>query len=95
MARWYCSGSRCMSVSRPILSWSVLGIARDKTFFRDCTLSYRSETSSSFCKSLSVDESWSEMVVRGLEPLFRSHSLVMQVYSAAAFSQIFCWMSLT
>ena len=72
-----CSGSRRISSSSPIRSTSVRGMARDKTCFRDGTFSYRSDTSSSFCKSLSEEESWSEMVVRDLAPLLRCHSLVM------------------
>jgi hypothetical protein len=56
---------------------SVLGNALASTVFLEATFSYRSDFSSSFCRSLSVDESWSEMVVRYLLPLFRCHSLAM------------------
>ena len=66
-----------MSVSRPIFSTSVLGIALARTCFLDCKFSYRSDNSSSFCRSLSDEESKSDTVVRGLEPLLRCHSLVI------------------
>lgn len=93
--RLTCSGNLCIKASKPTLSTKVLGKALFNTFFLLSTFSYKSDCSSSAWSWLRVEESWSEMVVRALVPLLRSHSLVMHVYSWAAFSQIFCWISLT
>lgn len=71
------SGSLCMRASSPTLSTKVLGMARARTVRLLCMLSYKSECSSSFCRLLSVLESWSEMKVRDTEPLQRRCSLAM------------------
>jgi hypothetical protein len=73
----------------------VVGRAFFNTAILLVSLSYRSECSNSVCSSLSEVESSSEMRVRGVVPPRRLYSAAMQEYSAAAFSQILPWISLT
>jgi hypothetical protein len=56
---------------------SVLGRALERTFFLDAMFSYKSDTSRSDWSWLRVEESSSEMIVRGLDDLLRWYSFVI------------------